>query len=165
MTAWINLSKKFSLTDWLWELLLFYFTKFWFISIIYIISIFFDIFVLLIFMFFVQVSYTIISFTWWIARTMSLLISFTFLVYLIPKLCRCFFRNSSFCIRYSILFCPFPRVDWFLNRLFSNDRSVWNHFYYFCEEYKEYMVLYLLNNPNVKTNQKDIYCPWPYLFL
>ena len=69
-------------------------------------------------MFFVQVFYTIISFTWWIVRTVSLLISITFLLYLMPKQWSCFFRNTFFYIRYSILFCLFPWVDWSLNRIF-----------------------------------------------
>ena len=103
----------------------FIFTKFLFISIIYLRSIFFELFILFIFMFFVQVYYTIISFTWWIIRTMSPLITITFLVYLIPKWWRCFFMTGFFYIIYSILFCPFPRVDWFFNRLFYNYRSVW----------------------------------------
>ena len=28
-------------------------------------------------------------------------------------------------ISYSVLFCPFPSIDWFLDRFFSNNRSVW----------------------------------------
>ena len=93
---------------------------------------------------------------------MSLLISITFVVYLMPKLRRCFFRTKCFYISYSIIFFPFTRVDWFLNRLFSNDRSVWSFFF---KKYEEYMVLYLLNHLHVKTNHKDPYCPWKYLFL
>ena len=42
-----------------------------------------------------------------------------------------FFRTSVFYIIYSILFFPFTRVDWFLNRFFSNNRSVWSFFLLF----------------------------------
>ena len=73
-------------------------------------------------MFLVQVSYTIISFTWWIFRTMSLFISITFTVYLMPKRWRCFFIIFFF-IRYTILFCPFTWVFCFLNNLFSFDKN------------------------------------------
>ena len=45
-------------------------------------------------MVFVQVSYTITSFTWWIVRTMIILISITFVFCLIPKQCSCFFRTT-----------------------------------------------------------------------
>ena len=72
------------------------FTKFWFISIIYLRSIFFELFVLLIFMFFGQVSHTTISFTWWIVITMSLLISITFVVYLMSKWWRFLFSTTFF---------------------------------------------------------------------
>ena len=76
----------------------FIFTKFWFISIIYLRSILFEFFVLFILMLFGHVYHTTISFTWWIVRTMSLLISITFAVYLMPKLWMCFFRTTFFYI-------------------------------------------------------------------
>ena len=70
MTAWITLSKKFLAKKSYYErFFCFIFNKFWFISIIYIRSILFEFFFLLLFLFFVQVSYTIISFTWWIFRS------------------------------------------------------------------------------------------------
>ena len=61
-------------------------------------------------MFFGQVSRTTISFSWRIVRTMSLLISITFVVYLMQKQCRCFFRtrfSTSVIVSYFSLFLGF----------------------------------------------------------
>ena len=100
------------------------FTNFWFNTIIYLRIFFTEFLVLFISMFFAQVSHTTIIFTWIIIRTMSLLISITHVLFLILKRWRCFFRTNCFYIRYTILFCPFNCVFWFLNTLFSCDRSV-----------------------------------------
>ena len=72
----------------------FVFTKSWFINIICLWSILFGLFILFIFMFFSQVSLGTFSFTWWIFRTMSLLIIINSLVYRMPKRWRCFFRTT-----------------------------------------------------------------------
>ena len=106
-------------------LLLFIFTNFWFISIIYHRSILFELFVVFIFMFFVQVSYTIISLIWRIIRTMILFIGIIFVIYLMSKICRCFFQTIYFYTSYSNLFCPIPKVDCIFNRFSSNNRSIW----------------------------------------
>ena len=126
-------ARNFWLTDWLWELLWFIFTKFLFISIIYLRSVLFESFILFILMFFGQVSHTTMSFTWRIVRTMSFLISITFVVNLIPKRLRCLFRTTFFYISKINLFCPFPWVDWLFNILFSNDRSVWSFLSFILE--------------------------------
>ena len=133
------------------------------ISIIYHRSILFKFFILLIFMFFVQVSYTIISFTWCIIRPTSLLISITFVAYLMTKRWRCFFRNIFFYTSKTFFLTLFLRLNgsWIGCFLLIEVSGV----FLFCEEYEEYLVLYLLNNPLVKTNQKYPYCPWKYLFL
>ena len=73
----------------------FIFTNFWFFSIIYHSSIFFELSIVFIFMFFVQVSYKIISFSWLIIRTTSTFNGFTFVVYLVSKIWR-FFRVLYF---------------------------------------------------------------------
>ena len=65
-------------------------------------------------MFLVQVPRTTISFTWRIIGTTSLLISTTNVVFLIFKWCRCFYLIIYFYIRYTIPFCPFNWVVWFL---------------------------------------------------
>ena len=62
------------------------------------------------FVFFVQVSYAIISLTWWIVITTILFIGITFVIYLMPKIWRYFFISIFFYISSSILFWPF---SWF----------------------------------------------------
>ena len=51
------------------------------------------------------VYHTTISFTWWIVRTTSLLISITFLVYLMPKRWRCFF-GTTFYTSVKVIYFP-----------------------------------------------------------
>ena len=82
------------LTDCLWQLPLFYIHYFWLISIIYLKSIFFELFIIFIILFLGQGFHTTITFTWWIVGTRSLLIITTFVVYLIPKQWRCLFRTN-----------------------------------------------------------------------
>ena len=83
-------ARNFGLTDRLWGILFFILTIFLFVCINYHRSIFFEFIILFIFMFFVQFYYTIISFTWWIIRTTSFLVSITFVVCLMSKRRRCF---------------------------------------------------------------------------
>ena len=95
MNAWITLSKHFFANRLLMrDFSGFIFTKFLFISIIYLRSIFFELLILFIFMLFVQVYLTTFTFTRWIFRTISLLISITFVVWPMPKRSRCFFRTN-----------------------------------------------------------------------
>ena len=65
-------------------------------------------------MFFTHVTRTTISFTWIIIGTMILLIIITNVIFLVFKRWRYFF-DIFFYIRYTILFCPFTWVIWFLN--------------------------------------------------
>ena len=158
MPAWITLSEK--------SFFGFIFTNFWFISIIYLRSIFFEFFILLIFMFSGQVSHRTFSFTWWIVRTMSLLIIITFIVYLMLKRWRCFFRTNFSTSVKLFSFALFLSLTGSLNKSFSNDRSVWSSiFYYSCEKYKEYLVFHLINFLLVYKKQKHLNSLCEYVFM
>ena len=69
-------------------------------------------------MFFAQVPHTTTSFTWRIIGFKRLLISITNVVFLIFK----WWRIILFFIRYTIPFCPFTWIVWFLNTFFSFDQ-------------------------------------------
>ena len=141
MTAWITLSEKFSLSDCLWEIRRFHFTRFWFISIIYLRSILFEFFILFIFMFFGQVYLTTFSFTWWIVITISLRISITFVVYLMPKRWGCFFRTTFF-----------TSVQLFSFALFLGLTSSWIGCFLLIELSGDFFLLFL------QRNTKSIWC-------
>ena len=84
-------------------------------------------FILFVFVFFVQVPCTTISLTWRIIGTMSLIIVITNAVFLIFKRYRCFIL-FYFYIRYTILFWSFTWVVYFLNTSFSFYRISWSFF-------------------------------------
>ena len=92
---WLLWVRNFWLKDWSWHLLLLFFHNLFFNTSIYFRCSFTVIFIFFIFMFFAQVSCTIISFTWIIIRLMCLLISTTNIVFLFFKWWRCFLHYSS----------------------------------------------------------------------
>ena len=103
----------------------------------------FKLFIVLIFMLFVEVYYTIIIFSYWIIRTTIIFVGITFVVYLMLKRWRFLFITNFFYISYSILFCHFPRVDWFSNSLFSNNQSFWSFFFKFLQGIKRFSIFIL----------------------
>ena len=97
------------------------FNNFWFNAIIYFTSSFTVFFIIFIFVSSAQVTHTNISLTWRIIVTIRILISITNLVSLIFKWWR--FFGLFLYIRYTILFCPFTLVVWYLNTSFTFYRS------------------------------------------
>ena len=112
-------------------LLLFIFNNFGLIGNIYHRIIFFELFIVFIFMFFVQVSYKIISFSQWIITTTIIFIDITFVIYLMSKICWRFMKTIFYYIIYSIPFWYFPRVDCISNGFFSCNQTIWCFNYLF----------------------------------
>ena len=126
--------------------LFFILINYWFISNIYYRSIFFGFSIVSIFMFFVQVYYTIITVSWWIIITIIPFMCITFVIYVMSNSWRCFWRlyfSTSVTVSYLTIFLGLtlsPIGSFLISEMYgvfsfflaSNMNIIW---YYTCKTF------------------------------